>query len=51
VRPDGTQRDPVTINDQIDAAYRSKYRSYGGAYVGPMVSAAARATTLRLLPA
>jgi hypothetical protein len=39
------------VNDQIDAAYRSKYRSYGGTYVEPMVSPTARATTLRLVPA
>ncbi|WP_340378231.1 DUF2255 family protein [Streptomyces sp. SS7] len=39
--------DPGT-NDRMDAAYRSKYGRFGGAYVNPMV--AARATTLRLLP-
>ncbi|MEU5645245.1 DUF2255 family protein [Streptomyces milbemycinicus] len=39
--------DPET-NDRVDAAYRSKYSRFGGAYVDPMV--AARATTLRLLP-
>jgi len=44
------ETDPA-INDQIDAAYRSKYRSHGGAYVEPMVSPAVRATTLRLIPA
>jgi hypothetical protein len=44
------ETDPAR-NDQIDAAYRSKYRSYGGTYVEPMVSSAARAAPLRLLPA
>ncbi|MEU6783838.1 DUF2255 family protein [Nonomuraea angiospora] len=38
------------INDRIDAAYRTKYRRYGGTYVVPMVAAQARATTLKLLP-
>src|SRR5262249_46819010 len=33
------------INDQIDAAYRSKYRRHGARYVDPMVAPAARATT------
>ncbi|MFJ9739110.1 DUF2255 family protein [Streptomyces sp. NPDC101166] len=36
------------VNDRIDAAYRTKYGRYGGAYVDPMV--ASRATTLRLVP-
>ena len=44
------ETDPAR-NDQIDAAYRSKYRNYGGTYVEPMVSSAARAATLRLVPA
>ena len=44
------ETDPA-VNDQVDAAYRGKYRGYGGAYVEPMVSPAARATTLRLVPA
>lgn len=39
--------DPET-NDRVDAAYRSKYGRFGGAYVDPMV--AARSTTLRLVP-
>jgi hypothetical protein len=38
------------INDRIDAAYRATYRRYGGTYVEPMVAAAARATTLKLVP-
>jgi hypothetical protein len=40
--------DPA-LNDQIDAAYRRKYRRYPS-YVAPMVSPRARATTLRLVP-
>lgn len=38
------------VNDEIDAAYRAKYGRYS-AYVEPMVGEAARATTLRLVPA
>ncbi len=37
------------LNDQIDAAYRTKYRHYA-TYVPPMVSPEARATTLKLVP-
>ena len=38
-----------SVNDAVDAAYRDKYARYPG-YVEPMVSAQARATTLRLVP-
>ncbi len=41
--------DPST-NDQIDAAYRSKYRRHDARYVDPMVGPEARATTLKLVP-
>ena len=37
------------INDQIDAAYRTKYRRYPQ-YVAPMVTAETRSTTLKLVP-
>ena len=43
------ETDPAA-NDQIDAAYRAKYRRYADSYVPPMLSPAARATTLRLVP-
>lgn len=43
------ETDPA-INDQIDAAYRTKYRHYLHSYVPPMITATARATTLRLVP-
>jgi hypothetical protein len=36
------------INQQIDAAYRDKYRSHGAQYVDPMVGPGARAATIRL---
>ena len=38
------------INDQVDAAYRMKYRRHGGRYVDPMVAPTARATTIKLVP-
>lgn len=38
-----------TINDQIDAAYHSKYRRYPQ-YVAPMVTPEVRATTIKLVP-
>ena len=36
------------INDRIDAAYRAKYSS--SSYLKPMISARARAATVRVLP-
>jgi len=38
------------INDQIDAAYRTKYRRHGALWVNPMVAAEARAATIKLVP-
>jgi len=38
------------INDQIDAAYRTKYRRYAASYVDPMVAPEARAATIKLVP-
>ena len=38
------------INDQIDASYRAKYHRYGVRFVTPMVSAEARAATIKLVP-
>ncbi len=43
------ETDPA-INDQIDVAYRTKYRRYGAGYVDPMVASEARAATLKLVP-
>ena len=37
------------VNDQIDAAYRTKYGRYPQ-YVAPMLSPDARATTIQLVP-
>ena len=39
------------VNDEVDAAYRSKYGGrYPASYVAPIVSAEVRATTLKLVP-
>ena len=38
------------LNEQIDAAYRTKYTPVAPSYVEPMVSPQARATTLKLVP-
>jgi hypothetical protein len=37
------------LNDQIDAAYHTKYSRYPQ-YVAPMVTAEVRATTIKLVP-
>lgn len=42
------EADP-TVNDQIHAAYRAKYRRYPQ-YVSPMLTPEVRATTLKLAP-
>jgi hypothetical protein len=39
-----------TLNNRIDAAYQSKYRTYSATYVDPMIAPQARATTCRLVP-
>ena len=38
------------INNQIDAAYRTKYGHYDAQYVDPMVALKARAATIKLVP-
>jgi hypothetical protein len=38
------------IHDQIDAAYRAKYRRYPERFVSPVVSAESRSVTLKLVP-
>lgn len=38
------------LNNEIDAAYQSKYRRYSATYVRPMIAPQARATTLKLVP-
>jgi hypothetical protein len=38
------------MNDQIDAAYRTKYRSYAASIVDSIVTPEARAATIKLVP-
>jgi hypothetical protein len=38
------------LNDEIDAAYRTKYRRHGARWVHPMVAPDARSTTIKLVP-
>jgi len=38
------------LNEEIDAAYRSKYRRYAASIIDTIVSPQARAATLRLAP-
>jgi hypothetical protein len=38
------------LNDQIDAAYRDKYRRYGERIIGGVVNPEARAATIKLVP-
>jgi hypothetical protein len=45
----GDAADPA-LNDRIDTAYRSKYLHHGAQWVDPVVSAEARATTIKLVP-
>jgi len=56
IRADGLERDVTvdrpddTVRPAIDDAYRAKYARYGAAYLQPMLTARATATTLRLTP-
>ena len=38
------------INDQIDAAYRTKYRRYAASIIGSTVTPKARSATIKLMP-
>ena len=38
------------LNDQIDAAYRTKYRRYAASIISSIVSPEARSTTIKLVP-
>jgi hypothetical protein len=41
--------DPA-VADQIDTAYRNKYRRHGAQYVNSVTTAEARSTTIKLVP-
>jgi hypothetical protein len=38
------------VNDEIDAAYHTKYHGYAASLVPPMVNPEARAATIKLVP-
>jgi hypothetical protein len=38
------------VNDEIEAAYRTKYQRYGASYIDPLLTPDARAATLELVP-
>ena len=40
----------LDINDQIDAAYRTKYRRYAASIINSIVSPEARSATIKLVP-
>jgi hypothetical protein len=56
IRAGGIQRDVTfvdadnDINDQVDAAYRAKYRRYAGSILNSVLTTVARTTTLKLAP-
>lgn len=41
--------DPA-VADQIDTAYRNKYRHHGAQYINSVTTAEARSTTIKLVP-
>jgi hypothetical protein len=56
VRAGGVQQDVTfaeaddKINDEIDAAYRAKYRRYAGNILNSVLTPDARAATIKLVP-
>lgn len=56
VRAGGVEKDVIfmdadaKLNDEIDGAYRNKYRRHGASYVNMMISPEARSATTKLVP-
>jgi hypothetical protein len=56
IRAGGVEKDvriedaDAAVNDQVDAAYRTKYSRYAGSIVDGITNAQARSTTLKLVP-
>jgi hypothetical protein len=56
IRAGGVDRDVLfdeaddDVNDEIDAAYRTKYHRYAASIIDAIVSPQARAATLKLVP-
>ncbi|HXG92546.1 MAG TPA: DUF2255 family protein [Blastocatellia bacterium] len=57
IRAGGVEKDvtfveepDLSINDRIDAAYRTKYRRYAASIIRSIVSPEARSATIKLVP-
>jgi len=56
IRAGGVEKDVTfvdaehNINDDVDAAYRAKYRRYAGSILNSVLTPQARSTTIKLLP-
>ena len=56
IRAGGVQQDVAfveadhDIDDQVDAAYRAKYRRYAGSILNSVLTSEARSTTLKIVP-
>ena len=56
IRTGGVQKDVSfvdadhNIDDEIDAAYRAKYRRYAGSILNSVLTPEARSTTMKLVP-
>jgi hypothetical protein len=56
IRAGGVQKDVTyvdaapDINDQIDAAYRTKYHRYAASIINSIISSKARTATIKLMP-
>ncbi len=56
IRAGGVEKDVTfvdadpSLNDQIDAAYRTKYRRYAASIISSIVSPEARSATIKLAP-
>ena len=56
IRAEGVKKDVIflevdpNLSDEINAAYRTKYRRHGATYVNMMVSPEARSATIKLAP-
>ncbi len=56
IRAGGVEKDVIlmdadpNLSDEIDAAYRTRYRRHGATYVNMMTSPEARSATIKLAP-
>ena len=55
IRAGGVEKDVLLVetddaNDEVDAAYRTKYRRYAASIIDAITSPAARTATIKLVP-